>query len=137
MQQHQHALRQQQQQQQQQQAQAQQQQQQQQSQDPEPSTSAGAVAGLLNDLVNKDIGSVSDKELEDLISQQDIGSFAESLLKQIQADAGGDSMELGSDDVKQESKEDDDNSDNKMQIDKANKSKKELQSLKISSLDIP
>ena len=94
MQQHQHALRQQQQQQQQQQqAQAQQQQQQQQSQDPEPSTSAGAVAGLLNDLVNKDIGSVSDKELEDLISQQDIGSFAESLLKQIQAD-GGDTLDI-------------------------------------------
>ena len=75
MQQHQHALRQQQQQQQQQ-AQAQQQQQ----SEPEPSTS---TSGLLNELANKDIGSVSDKELEDLISQQDIGSFAESLLKQV------------------------------------------------------
>ena len=42
------------------------------------------VTDLLSDLQNKDLGSVSDKELEDLISQQDIGSFAESLLKQIQ-----------------------------------------------------
>merc|ERR1712038_1411139 len=46
-------------------------------------------------------------------------------------------MDLGSDDVKHEIKEDDDTSDNETQIDKANKSKKELESLKISSLDIP
>ena len=71
MQQHQQAARQQQQRQQFEQQQQQQQQQQQ-------------VTDLLSDLQNKDLGSVSDKELEDLISQQDIGSFAESLLKQIQ-----------------------------------------------------
>ena len=45
-------------------------------------------ANLLNELENKDLGTVSDKELEDLIAQQDIGSFAESLLKQIQSDSG-------------------------------------------------
>ena len=73
MQQHQQAARQQQQRQQFEQQQQQQQQQQ--------------VNDLLSDLQNKDLGSVSDKELEDLISQQDIGSFAESLLKQIQVDA--------------------------------------------------
>lgn len=43
-------------------------------------------ADILAELQNKDLGSVSDRELEALISQQDIGSFAESLLKQIQAD---------------------------------------------------
>jgi hypothetical protein len=75
MQQHQQAARQQQQRQQYDALQQQQQQQQQQSQN---------VTDLLSDLQNKDLGSVSDKELEDLISQQDIGSFAESLLKQIQ-----------------------------------------------------
>eukprot|EP00095_Tigriopus_kingsejongensis_P008079 maker-scaffold1604_size34042-snap-gene-0.11 protein:Tk08079 transcript:maker-scaffold1604_size34042-snap-gene-0.11-mRNA-1 annotation:"lysine-specific demethylase 6a isoform x1" len=46
----------------------------------------GSNADILSELENKDLGSVSDKELEALISQQDIGSFAESLLKQIQAD---------------------------------------------------
>ena len=56
----------------------QQQQQQQQSDD----------ANLLSELANKELGSVSDRELEDLLSQQDLGSFAESLLKQIQADVG-------------------------------------------------
>ena len=60
--------------------QAQQQMQQQQQQNDE--------ASLLSELANKDIGAVSDKELEDLLSQQDLGSFAESLLKQIQADVG-------------------------------------------------
>ena len=112
--QHQHALRQQQQQQQAQ-AQAQAQQQQQQN-EPEPSTS-----GLLNELANKDIGSVSDKELEDLISQQDIGSFAESLLKQIQAD-GGDSLDIpaeGAGETPPHSSEDD------------------VNTLKVSTLDIP
>ena len=39
-------------------------------------------------MANKDIGAVSDKELEDLLSQQDLGSFAESLLKQIQGEVG-------------------------------------------------
>ena len=73
MQQHQQAARQQQQRQQYEQQQQQQQQQ-----------ATQNVSDLLSDLQNKDLGSVSDKELEDLISQQDIGSFAESLLKQIQ-----------------------------------------------------
>ncbi len=49
---------------------------------------------ILSELANKDIGSVSDKELEDLIAQQDIGSFAESLLKQIQADESLDNIEV-------------------------------------------
>ena len=65
----------------QQQQQAQQQQQQQQAEQQ-------SANNLLNELENKDLGAVSDKELEDLIAQQDIGSFAESLLKQIQADSG-------------------------------------------------
>jgi hypothetical protein len=58
--------------------------QQQQRQQFEQQQAAQQVSDLLSDLQNKDLGSVSDKELEDLISQQDIGSFAESLLKQIQ-----------------------------------------------------
>ena len=78
MQQHQQAARQQQQRQQYDALQQQQQQQQQQH------AASQNVSDLLSDLQNKDLGSVSDKELEDLISQQDIGSFAESLLKQIQ-----------------------------------------------------
>ena len=45
-------------------------------------------ASLLSELANKDIGDVSDKDLQDLLSEQDLGSFAESLLKQIQADVG-------------------------------------------------
>ena len=77
--------------------QAQQAQQAQQQAQAQPSTSGGSgsdaadggLSSLLGDLAGKEIGSVSDKDLEDLISQQDIGSFAESLLKQIQADMGG------------------------------------------------
>ena len=45
-------------------------------------------ASLLSELANKDIGDVSDKDLQDLLSEQDLGSFAESLLKQIQGDMG-------------------------------------------------
>jgi len=73
MQQHQHQQRQQQ-------AQQQMQQQQQQQQNDE--------ASLLSELANKDIGDVSDQDLQSLLSEQDLGSFAESLLKQIQGDMG-------------------------------------------------
>ena len=45
-------------------------------------------AHLLNELEKKDLDTINEQELVDLISQQDIGSFAESLLKQIQADSG-------------------------------------------------
>jgi hypothetical protein len=48
---------------------------------PHPPAAAGVTAEL--DGLN-----VSDKELESLISQQDIGSFAESLLKQFQEQIG-------------------------------------------------
>ena len=58
----------------------QQQQQQQQQQNDE--------AGILGELADKDIGAVSDKDLEALLSGEDLGSFAESLLKQIQGDMG-------------------------------------------------
>ena len=52
-------------------------------------TSGGASGGAELDGLN-----VSDKELESLLSQQDIGSFAESLLKQFQ-EMAGDSGEEG------------------------------------------
>ena len=45
-------------------------------------------ASLLSELANKDIGDVSDQDLQSLLSEQDLGSFAESLLKQIQGDMG-------------------------------------------------
>ena len=73
---------------------------------------------LLNELQNKDLGSVSDKELEALISQQDIGSFAESLLKEMQAD-GGDISDADKDAEPEE----------KPQVVEAG--------MKVSSLDIP
>ncbi|QQP38964.1 Uncharacterized protein FKW44_019694, partial [Caligus rogercresseyi] len=77
-----------------------------------PHSTAASGGDLLSDLQNKDLGSVSDKELEALISQQDIGSFAENLLKQIQADGGGnEDTPTGSNametEIKKEAKEDD------------------------------
>jgi histone demethylase len=49
---------------------------------------------------------VSDKELESLLSQQDIGSFAESLLKQFQAQIGDSDDKGDSDGIKSETKPD-------------------------------
>merc|ERR1719479_232131 len=120
-----------------QQQQRQQQQQQQQANSQQQHTNGAPVTDILSDIQNKDLNSIGDKELEALISQQDIGSFAESLLKEIQADAGGESIDLGSEDVKSEDKDDTNNSDTKAAVDKSSKTKQEIESLKISSLDIP
>uniref|UniRef100_A0A0K2U1I1 JmjC domain-containing protein n=2 Tax=Lepeophtheirus salmonis TaxID=72036 RepID=A0A0K2U1I1_LEPSM len=81
-----------------------------------PVSSGGGGGGvgvnhdLLADLQNKDLGSVSDKELEALISQQDIGSFAENLLKQIQADGGNDDHHMDIE-IKKEAKDEGDKKD--------------------------
>merc|ERR1719479_805204 len=94
-----------------QQQQRQQQQQQQQANSQQQHTNGAPVTDILNDLQNKDLNSIGDKELEALISQQDIGSFAESLLKEIQADTGGDGLDLGADDIKDEDRDDVTNAD--------------------------
>ena len=54
----------------------------------------------MNELEKKDLDSVTEQDLVNLIAQQDIGSFAESLLKQIQADGGEDAMDMN--DIKPE-----------------------------------
>ena len=69
---------------------------QQQQQAPQQSTSNTEIDGL----------NVSDKELESLLSQQDIGSFAESLLKQFQAQIGDSGDDKGDSEMKSESKPD-------------------------------
>lgn len=99
------------------------QQRQQQAQQAQQAQAAQQSESNTDELASKDIGSVSDKELEDLIAQQDIGSFAESLLKQIQADVGGDINDIsdikGAGETPPHSSED------------------ELQRPKVKTLDIP
>merc|ERR1712045_935089 len=90
----------------------------QQQQQQQQQNGAAPVSDILNDLQNKDLNSIGDKELEALISQQDIGSFAESLLKEIQADTGGDGLDLGAEDIKDEHRDDATNADGKESTDK-------------------
>ena len=104
-----------------QQAQRQQQQQQQQAALQQQQAQQREPVDLLNELQNKDLGSVSDKELEALITQQDIGSFAESLLKEMQAD-GGDASDVD---------------DNKIEDSKDGIKQEPGEDVKVSSLDIP
>ena len=69
-------------------------QQQQMQQQNENKTAAAAepVDDLLNQLQGKDLSSVSEKDIEAMISGQNIDSLAESLLKQIAGDAPSDSV---------------------------------------------
>ncbi len=87
----------------------------------------------------KDLGGmVSDKELEALISQQDIGSFAENLLKEIQETDGKASSTTNSNDATSNGviKEENDDDDNIMDTD-ADEDKDEKPDGQLSSLDIP
>ena len=83
---------------------------------------------LLSELQNKDLSNVSDKDLEALISQQDFGSFAESLLKEMQADGVDSADNLMQEDskegvVKQEAQD--------------QQQRRRSEDTKVSTLDIP